>query len=380
LKDVRILPVVSRREQKAFLEVPAFVMSGDPNFIAPLHMEVAQRLDPKRHPFFANGQAAFWVAIGGNGNPIGRISAQINNSYQTRYGNAEGHFGSIVGIDDADLYKNLLETAEVWLKTNGAVSAVGPFTLSINEESGLLVEGFDTPPMLMMGHDPLWSGDHIKAAGYKPVKDLLAYVYDSSQGPPSRVLSFGKKFKSIEGANIRPFNKRQFKQDLAAILNVFNDAWSENWGYVPMSSGEINSFAHAMRAIADYDLIFIAEIAGRPVGMAVSLPNINEALAGLNGARGLGILRFLWRLKVGGVKSARVLLMGVTKASQADIALGPVISMALISALAEAHGRKGYERMELSWILDSNAPMRRIAEMGGAKIYKTYRIFRKDFA
>jgi hypothetical protein len=145
-----------------------------------------------------------------------------------------------------------------------------------------------------------------------------------------------------------------------------------------MSKGEINALAHGLRAIADYDLILIAEIAGRPVGMAVSLPNVNEALAGLNGAKKLGILRFLWRLKVVGVKSSRVLLMGVNKACQADIALGPVISMALVNALIEAHRRKGYQRMELSWILDTNEPMRRIAEFGGAELYKTYRIFRKD--
>lgn len=375
----QILPVADRRTRRAFLKAPGRVMKGDPNYIAPFVFDAAHRLDPKAHPFFEHGEAGFWVALDASGAPVGRISAQINRSHQALHGARDGHFGSLAGIDDPALFDGLLGTAEGWLRAKGADCAIGPASLSVNEEFGLLVEGFDTPPMLLMGHDPPWAGRFLEAAGYEKAQDLVAYAYDPGAGPPARLAAFAAKFNEIPGARLRTFDKSRFDEDLAAILKVFNDAWSENWGYVPMSEAEISAMAKAFRQIADYGLIFLAEIDGAPVGMAVSLPNVNEALAGLDGAGGpLAIARFVWRLKISGVKSARVLLMGVAKAAQADLAVGAAVSMALVNALVEAHKAKGYRRLELSWILDDNWPMRRIAEAGGAEVYKTYRLYRKD--
>ena len=374
----RIHPVDDAKTRRAFLAAPGTILQDDPNFIAPLTMDAKHKLQPAKHPFYGHGEAAFWVALDDNGRPIGRISAQINRRHQARYGKGDGHFGCIAGGDDPALYQALLHTAEAWLKERGCNLAIGPASLSVNEEFGLLVDGFDTPPMLLMGHDPVWAGQHIEAAGYTKAKDLIAYRYDPRQGAPRRVSAFAKKLGDIEGAGIRTFNKRAFDDDLAAILTVFNDAWSENWGYVPMSDKEIKALADAFKMIADYGLIFIVEIDGRPVGMAASLPNVNEALEGLAGAGSpMALAKFLWRLKVRKPKTARVLLMGVVKDVQADLALGPVVSMALVNALAEGHAARGYEAMELSWILEDNMPMRRIAESGGAEAYKTYRVYQK---
>ncbi len=381
MAEFKVLPVGDKATRRAFLAAPGRILAGDPNFVAPLRMEAAQRLDPKRHPFYEYGEAAFWVAVDPAGRPVGRISAQINRNHQARFDNAEGHFGCLVAIDDPHVFNGLLGESEAWLKANGADVAVGPASLSINEEIGLLVEGFDTPPMLLMGHDPPWAGGHVEAAGYAKAHDLIAYAYDPSNGPPARLAAYGAKLKDIPGASIRAFDKAHFDRDLALILGVFNDAWSENWGFVPMTPAEIKGMAHAFKALADFGLIFIVEIDGKAVGMAVSLPNVNEALRGLEGAGSVfGLLRLLWRLKVGGVKSARVLLMGVAKALQADLARGPVVGMALVNALVEAHREKGYRMMELSWILEDNAPMRRLAEFGGATAYKTYRVYRKPLS
>lgn len=381
MAEFEIVPVEDRRTRKAFLAAPGRIMADDPNFITPLAMEASKKLDSKAHPFYGHGAAAFWVALDKAGGPVGRISAQINPLHQQKHGAAEGHFGMIVGEDDPHLFQALFGTAEDWLKAMGAASATGPANLSINEEIGLLVDGFDTPPMLLMGHDPPWAGRHIEAAGYAKTKDLIAYAYDPRNGPPARLTAFAKKFGEIPGASIRTFNKRNFEQDLEAVLRIFNDAWAANWGAIRMTDAEMDATAHAFKALADYGLIFIAEIDGKPVGMAASLPNVNEALAGLNGAPGpVDLARFLWRLKIKGVRSARVLLMGVAKSLQTDLAVGPAVGMALVNALVEAHREKGYERMELSWILEDNMPMRRIAEFGGAEPYKTYRVYRKDFS
>ncbi len=381
MADYRILPVEDRKTRRAFLAAPAAVMADDPMFVAPLALEDAHKLDPAKHPFYEHGKAAFWVALDGAGQPVGRISAQINFSHQSRHGARDGHFGCIVGRDDPALFADLLHTAEAWLRAEGADCSIGPASLSVNEEIGLLVDGFETPPMLLMGHDPAWAGPHLETAGYAKAQDLIAYIYDPSEGPPARLAAFAAKFKDIPGARLRTFDKRAFAPDLAAILGVFNDAWADNWGYVPMSPREIKAMADAFRQIADYGLIFIAEIDGKPVGMAASLPNVNEALRGLNGAGSvLGLIRFLWRLKVRRLTSARVLLMGVVKAAQADLALGSVVGMALVDGLARGHQARGYRKMELSWVLEGNLPMRRIAEFGGAKAYKTYRVYRKDLA
>lgn len=379
MKRFSVLPVADRKTKRAFLETPSVVMKGDPAFVPPLKMEAAQRLDPKKHPFYGHGEAAFWVALDENGDPVGRISAQINRRHQERHGAGEGHFGCLAAIDEGSVFNELFAPAESWLKERGATAAMGPASLSINEEIGLLVEGFETPPMLLMGHDAPWTGGHVEANGYAKATDLIAYRYDPTSGPPARLSSFAKKFEEIEGARIRTFDKSRFDEDLACILEVFNDAWAENWGFVPMSDAEIKAMAHAFKMLADYGLIFIAEIDGAPVGMAASLPNVNEALADLNGAGSpIGLLRLLWRIKVRGLTSARVLLMGVARKLQADLALGPVVGMALVDALVRAHAAKGYRQMELSWVLEDNTPMRRIAEFGGAEAYKTYRVYRKD--
>ena len=378
MPDYRILPVTDAKTKRAFLAAPGAVLKDNPNFTAPLTMDAKHRLEPAKHPFYGHGEAAFWVALNSDGRPVGRISAQINQRHQDRYGKGGGHFGCIAGEDDPALYRELLRTAEAWLKERGCNLAIGPASLSVNEEFGLLVDGFDTPSMLLMGYDPTWAGGHIEAAGYTKAKDLIAYRYDPRQGLPRRVTAFAAKLEKVDGARIRCFDKRAFDHDLAAVLAVFNDAWSENWGYVPMSEKEIKALADAFKMIADYGLIFIVEINGRPVGMAASLPNVNEALSGLGGASSpLALLKFLWRLKVRKPKSARILLMGVVKDIQADLALRPLVSMTLVKALGDGHAERGYENMEMSWILEDNIPMRRIAESGGAEAYKTYRVYQK---
>jgi GNAT superfamily N-acetyltransferase len=375
---VRIVPVASEAELDRFVRVPMRLMARDPHYIAPLAMERKEALTPKTNPFFAHAEVQLFLAVRG-GRDVGRISAQIDALAPSDGGPKAGHFGLIAAEDDAEVFAALFAAAEAWLKERGCARAQGPFNLSINEEVGLLIDGFDTPPMVMMGHDPPYAGARVEAQGYAKIKDVFAYHMTVTNDLPERVLKLVER-GAPEGVTLRMLDMKRYDEEVATLTEILNDAWSGNWGFTPTTEAETQQLAKSLKMVVDRRLAWFAEIDGETAGFIIFLPNINEAIRDLKGKLlPFGWAKLLWRLKVSGVKSARIPLMGVRRKFARGYR-GRVLPFLLIYA-AEAEARKlGYTSAEGSWILEDNLPMRGILEAAGTRIYKTYRLYEKAIA
>ena len=372
---VEILPVTGKVMLRRFIRVPFAVQKNDKNWIPPLISEREEAFTPAKNEFLRRSEVRFWIARHG-GRDVGRISAQIDPLAQKEGSPAIGHFGCLNAVDDSKVFAALFETAEAFLQSRGTRRAQGPFTLSINEETGLLIDGFDTPPMMMMGHDPAYVAAHIEAAGYRGEGDVLAYLLDLD-APLSKSARNMLERPLAGSAKMRRLNLKDYDNEVRRIVSIFNDAWSENEGFVPMTEPETDELATRLKLLLDERLVWFAEVDGEPVAFIVVLPNINEAIHDLNGRLfPFGVAKLLWRLKVKGLKSARVPLMGVRK-KLAGTVLGSALPLQLIGAVWPDAKKLGFRWVELSWILEKNRPMRSILERLGAKSYKTYRIYEK---
>jgi GNAT superfamily N-acetyltransferase len=375
---VEMRPVASRRDLVRFLELPAVFYADDTAWVPPLLFERLRHLDPAHNPFFAHADVALWIAERG-GQAVGRISAQISRSAQGRDGyDREGHFGFLEAEDSAETFAALLGTAEAWLRARGAVCSLGPFSLSINDECGLLVDGFETPPFVMMGHARRYYATRVEQQGYAKAKDIVAYSYDLTAEPSPSLKAFMGKVRSLPGVTFRSMDPRRFGQEIAEVVRLFNDAWAGNWGFVAMSDDDLRYLARNVRRLLRPGDVAFGELDGTAVAMAVCLPNINEAIADFGG-RLLPVnwLKLLWRLKVAGLRTARLPLMGVARRHQGT-ALGAALMLGVIERVREWHRADGTRIAELSWILEENRPMRRMIELVGGRPYKTYRIYQKD--
>jgi GNAT superfamily N-acetyltransferase len=368
-------PVRTPGEHDRFIRVPMRLNARDPAWIDPLISDRQAAFSAKGNPFFAHAEVEMWLAVRG-GADVGRISAQIDRLAPADPERPAGHFGLIAAEDDPEVFAALLAAAEAWLAARGVKIARGPFNLSINEEVGLLIDGFETPPMLMMGHDPAYAAARVEAQGYAKAKDVYAYggpVDDyRSQAMLERALR-----NPAPGVTFRMLDMARYEAEVDTLTDILNDAWRDNWGFTPTTEEETRHLAKAMRPIVDRRLIWFAEIDGETAGVLVVLPNINEAIEGLGGKLlPFGWAKLLWRLKVRGLKSVRVPLMGVRRA-HARTVRGRMLPFQLIAAAAAEARKLGYERYEFSWILEDNHAMRRICDALGAGPYKTYRIYEK---
>jgi hypothetical protein len=310
------------------------------------------------------------------GKAVGRISAQVDHLNAERGRPGLGYFGLIDAIDDRDVFAALFRAAEQWLKEHKMTQVLGPMNLNINQEVGLLVDGFDTPPYFMMGHSRPYIGQRVEDSGYRPVKDLLAYEMDPDFKIPSVMTAVERR---LQGRMvIRPIDRKNRDRDLKAMCGIFNDAWENNWGFVPFTDEEFLTIGHEMLLIISDDFIQIAEVDGEPAAFIVMLPNVNEAIADLNGRLlPFGWAKLLWRLKVKYPHSARVPLMGVRQKYQRT-RLGPGLAFAVIHAVRNASVARGIRSVEMSWILENNAGMRNIIETIGGRVSKRYRMYEKD--
>jgi hypothetical protein len=372
---IEIVPVHESGKLDKFIQVEFDVNRSNLNWVPPLWLERRRALDPAYNPYFRHSKVRYWIAHR-SGRLVGRISAQIDRLWLEQHRDATGHFGFLEAEDDPDVVGSLLDAAECWLRGEGLRRVLGPFSLSINEQCGLLVDGFDTPPMLMMGHVKPHLSQHLSASGYVKAKDLHAYICDirNELSQESRaILDRARRSRIL----LRPLRRATYEADLAAALDIFNDAWSSNWGFVPWTAEEVAHAAKILRPIIDPRLVWFAEVEGVPAAMAMALPNLNEALADLDGRLlPFGWLKLLWRLKAQGLQTARVPLMGVKRAYIGTLA-GGALPLLVVDALREAGRPLGYRRVEMSWILEDNLPVRRIIEAFGGRRYKTYRLFER---
>lgn len=377
---IEVVEVRDRRGIDAFIAVANELNRDEPNWVAPLFVERRKALDRVRNPYFRHADAAFWVAYRG-GRAIGRLSAQIDRLWLERYNDRTGHFGLLEAIDDREVTASLFAAAEAWLRERGMTRALGPFSLSINQETGLLVEGFDDPPMLMMGHAQPHLGARLAEAGYRKAMDVYAYLYDiATSDLPAPVQSMLRRAERDQRIVVRPLRRADYDRDVAAALQIFNDAWAENWGFVPLTLEEMTHMAREMRPLLSDRLVWFAEVDGEPAAMIIALANLNEAIRDLDGRLlPFGWLKVLWRLKLRGVGTARVPLMGV-KRKFASSLIGQALPFLLIEALRREGRALGVRHVELSWILESNVAMQRIIEALGGRRYKTYRLFEKQLA
>ncbi len=371
---VRVVPADGGRERMQFLRVPRRIYAADPNWVPPLLLERRQHLS-RRNPYFAHAEVRFWVAYRGE-RLVGRISAQIDRLHLERHRDATGFFGFLEGIDDAEVFAALLGTAEAWLRGRGMRRILGPFNLSVNDECGLLVDGFDTPPMFMMGHGQRYYDPQMQAHGYAKAKDLVAYLLDAQQPLPSVMDAVVAKAGRAK-ITVRPLSWARLSEDLATIRSIFNDAWYDNWSYVPFTDAEFETLGQNLKLFVPNDFVQIAEVDGVPAAMIVTVPNLNGIIRDLHGRLlPLGWARLLWRMKTVGPRSARVPLMGVRKAYQRS-ALGMALAFSLVEAVRLPVLARGIDRVELSWILEDNRPMRHMLDRLGARVYKRYRMYER---
>ena len=375
---IEVRPASGARDRDAFVRVPFGVFRSDPNWVPPLFFERKEHIDPEKNPYFAHAEAALFLAFK-DGETVGRISAQIDRLRLERHRDDAGQFGFLDAVDDRDIFRELITAAETWLKARGMTRIQGPFSFSINDESGLLVEGFDTPPFVMMGHVHRYYAAHLEALGFVKAKDVIAYEYNEHRPLPRAMQAMLDKASASGDMTVRPFSKKAFARDLAILVEIFNDAWSENWGFVPMTDAEIAALGRNLRLLASEDYIAIAEYRGKPAAMAVSLPDINRWIKDLNGRLlPFGWAKLVWRL-MKPPAAVRIALMGVRREYHGQV-IGSALAIAAIDRIRNYHKRRGTVDAELSWILEDNLPMRRIIESLGGKPYKTYRIYEKPIA
>lgn len=372
--SVQIIPVEGRSSLGQFIQVPWSIYHDDPHWVPPLLIERRQFLSPS-NPYFEHARYKSWIAYRG-ADPVGRISAQIDQLHLERYRDDTGFFGMLEAHDDPEIFSALMTQAETWLRNQGMTRVRGPFNLSINQECGLLVDGFETPPVLMMGHARPYYGYRVEEQGYSKAMDLLAY-YVNADFEMTRAMHRIMNWASRR-VRIRQLQKSRLAQDLKLVRDIFEDAWSRNWGFIPFTAEEFHHLGRDLKQLVPPDFVQIAEVDGVPAAMIVVFPNINEIIRDLNGRLlPFGWLKLLWRLKIKFPKTARVPLMGVRREYQKS-RLGAALALMVIQAVQVHALRRGVKEVELSWILEDNLGMRTILEGIGGRVYKRYRMYDKQ--
>jgi len=375
-QPISVRPVSGKADLKAFLDLPFGLYRQDPHWVAPLYLERLEHLDPRKNPYFRHAEVALFLAFRGE-RPVGRITAQACRLRAERFADGTGQFGFLEAEDDPAVFAALFEAASSWLAARGLSRMQGPFNFSINDEMGLLVEGFDTPPSMMMGHALPYYATRLEELGFTKAKDVIAYDFEDPGHIPRTLKAAYDRALANPDIRVRPLDKKRLMRELEIIVAIANDAWSENWGFVPWTQEEMTALGNNLKLLVTGDYIAIAEYKGEPAAMAVSLPNINDWIRGLDGRLlPFGWAKLAWNLMARPPRSVRMPLMGVRKAFHGT-AMGGVLGMAALARVRSYHVSRGTMRGELSWILEDNMRMRRMIETFGGKAYKTYRIYEK---
>lgn len=368
----------AKKEVNEFIDLQWEIYKNDPHWVPPLVLERQEHFSPKKNPFFQHATVQLFVARNDAGKVVGRISAQLNSEYDKKYGKGTGFFGFFEAPNDPEVAKQLLAAAEAWCKERGCTKIQGPFNFSINDECGLLVKGFDSPPYLFMAHTPAYYQALVEGNGYQKAKDLIAWSYDITKPIPEPALQITDYVLATPGLKIRNIDMKNIHRDVRVILDVFNSAWSNNWGYVPLTEAELNKLAEDLKLIARPELIKIAEMEGKTAAILLSLPNLNEVIKDLNGCRNpLNFARLLYRVKTNKFTTARLVLLGIKKEFRGGVFAGGSLSVALYVDAHKTSKALGYQKGELGWTLEDNEKINNGIELMGGVPYKIYRIYEK---
>jgi len=342
--EIRIRPVTSRWQRRAFIKFPWKIYRGDPHWVPPLIGQLKETFDPRKNPFYEHADIQLFLADRGD-RPVGRIAAVVNHAHNEFHDERTGFFGFFECVNDPEAAGKLLGAAREWLRQRGMETFRGPANFSSNDEWGLLVQGFDMSPVLMMPYNPPYYPGLLEGYGLTKAKDLYAYRMIIEEGLPERLRRMAAKIEQREGLTIRPIDMKDFDNELKRIKVIYNNAWSKNWGFVPMTEA---------------------------AGFSLTLPDYNQALKHLNGRLfPFGILKLLWHSRR--IDHPRILVMGVVHEYQRR-----GIDAVFYVKTWDAGEKRGYTWGEMSWILEDNEMMKRAMELMGGKIYKTYRIYESD--
>ena len=363
---------------KDFLNVVDYIYRNDAAYVRPLDQELKDRLDPKKNPFFEHAEGTIFTAHR-NGQCVGRITAQIDREHLERYKDDTGFFGFLDTTDEPEVARELLAAAEGWLKAKGMKRVRGPLSLNINEETGCLVDGFDTPPYILMPHHRPYQSTLIEQAGYAKEKDFYAWKYAVGD-LNARTRKARDEIAKLPEVTARPVSLKDVERDVEIMVDIFNDAWSDNWGFVPATRKEVRKMGEDFKMILIPEITRIVSIDGEPAAVAVALPNLNELIGDLHGKLfPLGLPKLLYRLKVKGPKSGRMFILGIRKKWR-HVRKYAGLSAYLYAEMNDAGRRIGMTEGELSWTLEDNGPVNAGIRLLGSHVYKKYRVYSKGLS
>jgi len=371
--EVRIQPVTTRVQRRIFIKLPWKIYRDDPLWIPPLVGQMKETFDPRKNPFYDHADVQLFLALRGD-LPVGRIAAVVNHSHNEFHDERTGFFGFFECINEGPAAGKLLEAARDWLGQRGMTTLRGPASFSSNDEWGLLVQGFDMSPVLMMPYNPPYYPELLERCGLTKTKDLYAYRMHIREGLPDRLRRMADRIEQREGLTIRPIKMKDFDNELKRIKEIYNNAWRKNWGFVPMTDAEFDHLAKKLKPLVVPELVLFAEVGGRPAGFSLTLPDYNQALKHLNGRLfPFGIFKLLWHSRK--IDHPRILVMGVVHEYQRR----GIDAVFYVKTWDEGK-KRGYTWGDMSWILEDNEMMKRAMELMGGKVYKTYRIYELEIA
>jgi len=369
---LEIRPVHGNKDFRRFIDYAYTRNANDPHWVPPLRLGERDRLNPKKHPFFAHAEMALLLAVR-DGRVAGRIAAIDDRLHNDTHKDNVCMFG-FFEADDAEAARALLSAVEVWARSRGRAAVRGPINPSLNDSCGLLIEGFETDPMLLMPHNPVEYAGFIEAAGYGKIKDLFAWIYELGQPVPAVVERIAERRRERLRLLLRPIKMAEFVREADRLRELYASAWQRNWGFVAPTVEEFRHIANEMKPIFDSRTAVVAEADGRLVACAVALPDVNQALRGTDGRLfPLGLIKLLRRRRY--IDQSRLLLLGVDPAYRSQ----GLFPMLLVELHRQAEGAP-YKRVEFSWVLEDNGDINQPAAAAGAKRYKTYRIYQKELS
>jgi len=373
---VQIERVTTARQRDEFLALPEKIYAGDPNWVPPLLMERRDFLDPAKNPFFKHAATELFLARK-DGALVGRIAACEDRNYNAFHGCRVGFFGFYEAVDDDEVALALFDAAKSWVRGRGLDRLIGPSNFTSNHEIGLLVDGFESPPVVMMTYNPRYYIRHFEEVmGLPKAKDLYAWWLSAHVDPPERVVRIAEKVRAKEGVVVRPVNLGDFSEEARRIKEIYNAAWEKNWGFVPFTDEEFDHAAKDMRKLVVPDLVLVAEVQGEPVAFSLTLPDLNQALIHVGGrlttfGLPIGAAKLLWYSRR--IDQLRLIILGI-KEQYRKRGLDAILYLDTLRAARKL----GYKGGEISWTLEDNVLVNRAIEMMGGRRYKTYRVYETE--